>query len=122
MHVNNVYCTVVPPGVDPPAPVARGPLSPEAGGRRLCDSDADATHRLALLLQGTALPPLAWQQRLRAVRDATRALVFLHTPTATKPVVLRPRRSARTQVASGRLHSLPQRVVDIANREATSKK
>mgnify|MGYP001483969833 CR=1 FL=1 len=38
MHVNNVYCTVVPPGVDPPAPAARGPLPPEAGGRRLCDT------------------------------------------------------------------------------------
>ena len=40
MHVNNVYCTVVPPGVDPPAPAARGPLPPEAGGRRLCDIHA----------------------------------------------------------------------------------
>jgi hypothetical protein len=52
--------------------------------------DDDASRRLASLLPaaGAARPPLTWQQRLRAVRDATRALVFLHTPTATRPVIL----------------------------------
>ena len=52
--------------------------------------DDDASRRLASLLPaaGAVRPPLTWQQRLRAVRDATRALVFLHTPTATRPVVL----------------------------------
>jgi serine/threonine protein kinase len=52
--------------------------------------DDDASRRLASLLPaaGGARPPLTWQQRLRAVRDATRALVFLHTPTATRPVIL----------------------------------
>ena len=48
MHVNNVYCTVVPPGVDPPAPAARGPLPPEAGGRRLCDMVTKRKDRHAL--------------------------------------------------------------------------
>ena len=33
-------------------------------------------------------PALTWRERLRVVRDATRALVYLHTPTATKGVVL----------------------------------
>ena len=52
--------------------------------------DDDASRRLASLLPaaGAVRPPLTWQQRLRAVRDATRALVFLHTPTATRPVIL----------------------------------
>jgi len=52
--------------------------------------DVDASRRLASLLPaaGAVRPPLTWQQRLRAVRDATRALVFLHTPTATRPVIL----------------------------------
>ncbi|KAL1498891.1 hypothetical protein AB1Y20_013414 [Prymnesium parvum] len=30
----------------------------------------------------------SWQERVRAIRDATRALVYLHTPLATKSVVL----------------------------------
>jgi serine/threonine protein kinase len=64
-----------------------------AGGSledRLVRDDDDASRRLASLLPaaGAARPPLTWQQRLRAVRDATRALVFLHTPTATRPVIL----------------------------------
>ena len=52
--------------------------------------DDDASRRLASLLPaaGAVWPPLTWQQRLRAVRDAMRALVFLHTPTATRPVIL----------------------------------
>ena len=52
--------------------------------------DDDASRRLASLLPGAGAvrPPLTRQQRLRAVRDAMRALVFLHTPTATRPVVL----------------------------------
>jgi interleukin-1 receptor-associated kinase 1 len=52
--------------------------------------DADAMRRLSLLLpSAAAVPsPLTWPHRLRAVRDATRALLFLHTPTATRPVVL----------------------------------
>jgi serine/threonine protein kinase len=52
--------------------------------------DDDASRRLASLLPAASAvrPPLTWQQRLRAVRDAMRALVFLHTPTATRPVIL----------------------------------
>ena len=33
-------------------------------------------------------PPLQWWRRLRILRDTTRALVYLHTPTAGKPRTL----------------------------------
>jgi len=56
---------------------------------------AEARERIALLRPAAAagattadLPALTWRERLRVVRDATRALVYLHTPTGTKGVVL----------------------------------
>ena len=56
---------------------------------------AEARERIALLRPAAAagsaatdLPALTWRERLRVVRDATRALVYLHTPTPTKGVVL----------------------------------
>ena len=33
-------------------------------------------------------PPLQWWHRLRILRDTTRALVYLHTPTPGKPRTL----------------------------------
>ena len=33
-------------------------------------------------------PPLGWRERLRIVRDVTRALVYLHTPSGKKGIVL----------------------------------
>ena len=68
---------------------------------RLFRNEADAMRRLAVLRgQGggaaaTPPPPLTWQQRLRVVRDATRALVFLHTATATRPVGTPPARQSK---------------------------
>ena len=36
----------------------------------------------------SALPPLSWWQRVRIIRDTSRALLFLHTPSAAKGIVL----------------------------------
>ena len=33
-------------------------------------------------------PPLSWQQRLQIVREASEALIYLHTPTAAKPRIV----------------------------------
>jgi serine/threonine protein kinase/ankyrin repeat protein len=60
-----------------------------AGGNfedRLVPSDAGAQRLRLLGLQRPA--PLAWQHRLSVVRDVADALVYLHTPTVTKPRIL----------------------------------
>ena len=60
------------------------PLMP--GGNlddRLFPTSGDAPSRLGALGLAPLPPPaLTWQQRLRAVRDVTRALLYLHTPSA----------------------------------------
>ena len=52
----------------------------------------DASRRLSLLQpqapQSAAEAPLTWRERLRILRDATRALAYLHQPQAAKGVVL----------------------------------
>ena len=60
-----------------------------AGGNfedRLVPSEAGAQRLRLLGLQRPA--PLAWQHRLSVVRDVADALVYLHTPTVTKPRIL----------------------------------
>ena len=47
-----------------------------------------ALQRLASLGFEHEPPPLTWRERLRIVRDVTRALVYLHTPSGHKSVVL----------------------------------
>ena len=47
-----------------------------------------ARRRLAALGMPKAISPLIWRDRLRIIRDATRALVFLHQKTAKKDMIL----------------------------------
>ena len=54
---------------------------------RLLLSDA-ARERLAHLVDPSQLEPLTWKQRLRIMRDAMRALDFLHRKTASKEMLL----------------------------------
>ena len=73
--------------LDPSSPCLVYPLA--RGGSfqdRLIPSD-DGEQRLNLLgLASTA--PLTWRHRLHVLRDVAAALVYLHTPTDTKPLVV----------------------------------
>ena len=63
-----------------------------AGGSledRLLPSDDGSWQRLATLGFDEPPPPLGWKERLRVLRDAARALVYLHTPSEGKSVLLR---------------------------------
>ena len=55
---------------------------------RLLPFVGDAPQRLSQLGLPAVPPRLSWQQRLLIIRDATKALLFLHTPSASKPVLL----------------------------------
>merc|ERR1719262_335038 len=55
---------------------------------RLLPLVGDAPQRLSQLGLPAVPPMLSWQQRLLIIRDATKALLFLHTPSASKPVLL----------------------------------
>ena len=47
-------------------------------------------HWMSLRRLGFSLvpPPLSWRQRLQIVQEASEALIYLHTPTATKPRIV----------------------------------
>ena len=51
---------------------------------------ASAEHWTSLQRLGFSSPPppLSWRQRLQIVREACEALIYLHTPTATKPRIV----------------------------------
>jgi hypothetical protein len=55
-----------------------------------CDAPCDAptVHAPQALGHTVKPPPLPWWHRLRILRDTTRALVYLHTPTPGKPRTL----------------------------------
>ena len=57
----------------------------------------------------SAPKPLTWRQKLTIVLQATEALVYLHTPTATKPLVLH--RDIKPQVRLAHATSLPTRLL-----------
>ena len=50
--------------------------------------DTPTVHAPQALGHTVKPPPLQWWHRLRILRDTTRALVYLHTPTPGKPRTL----------------------------------
>ena len=77
---------------DPRAPCAIYPLARGGSYEDRLVPTPDGQRRLATLGLGSAWGgqgspvPLTWQERLRTLRDATAALVYLHTPlAASKP-------------------------------------
>ena len=50
----------------------------------------EALRRLGALQRGGggSEPPLGWRERMRILRDASRGLVYLHTPTAKRAMLL----------------------------------